>query len=212
MKAVFKLKSYIIVSLSSFFFLMGCTAQKSINPTRDNVRIINRDVSFTDKALELNASEGGGMAILENISFRNGTIQLDIKGENNPGKSFVGIAFNIQNDSTYEAVYFRPFNFESPAKIRREHGIQYVFEPVYSWEKLRTENTGEFEAAFIDPPSPDGWFSISLTVENERVIVKDGDSGKLLMQAKRLSAASSDKIGFWVGNNSKGSFRDLEIQ
>lgn len=211
MKLGFKLKSYLIGSLSSLI-LMGCTVQKSIIPTKENVQSVNREVSFTEKATELNAAEGGGMAILENFSFRSGTIRLEIKGENNPGKSFVGIAFNIKNDSTYEAIYFRPFNFKSPEKIRREHGIQYVFEPNYSWKKLRSENTGEFEAEFIDPPSPDDWFSISLTVENDKVIVKDGDSGKLLMQAKRLSTTSSDKLAFWVGNNSKGSFRNLKIQ
>ena len=211
MKTGFKLKSYLTGSLS-ILVLMGCNAQKSTIPVKENVRIVNREVSFTEKGLELNASEGGGMAIFENISFRNGTIRLDLKGENNPGKSFVGVAFNIQNDSTYEAIYFRPFNFESPEKIRREHGIQYVFEPNYSWKKLRTDSTGEFEAEFIDPPSPNNWFSISLTVENNKVIVKDVDSGKLLMQAKRLSTTLSDKLGFWVGNNSKGSFRDLRVQ
>jgi len=211
MKSDFKFKNYLIGGLS-FFLLMGCTAQKSITPTKEGVRNVNREVSFTGRALELNAAEGGGMAILENMSFTTGTIRLDIKGENNPGKSFVGFAFNIQNDSTYEAIYFRPFNFESSEKIGREHGIQYVFEPNYSWKKLRTENTGEFEAEFIDPPLPDDWFSISLTVDNDKIIVKDYDSGKLLMQARRLSTTSSDKIGFWVGNNSKGSFRDLKIQ
>ena len=211
MKTGFKLKSYLIGSLS-IIVLMGCNAQKVITPTKENVRNVNREVSFKGKTLELNASEGGGMAIFENISFRNGNVRLDLKGENIPGKSFVGIAFNIQNDSTYEAIYFRPFNFESPEKIKREHGIQYVFEPNYSWKKLRTDSTGEFEAEFIDPPSPDDWFSISLTVENDKVIVKDGDSGKLLMQAKRLSSTTSDKLGFWVGNNSKGSFRDLRIK
>lgn len=44
-----------------------------------------------------------------------------------------------------------------------------------------------------------------LTVENDKVIIKDGDSGKLLMQAKRLLSTISDKEGFWVGNNLKGS-------
>lgn len=205
------MKGYLIGSVS-ILFLMGCNAQKLMTQTKENVRSVNRKVSFTGKALELNAAEGGGMAILENLSFENGTIQLDIKGENNPGESFVGVAFNIQNDTTYEAIYFRPFNFESPEKIRREHGIQYVFEPNYSWKKLRADNTGEFEAEFIDPPLPDEWFSISLTVENDKVLVKDGDSGKLLMQVKRLSTTSSDKLGFWVGNNSKGSFKDFRIQ
>ncbi|MGS2739029.1 hypothetical protein [Sinomicrobium sp. M5D2P17] len=211
MKSGFKLQSYLIGCIPALF-LMGCNTQKQIIPTKETIRNVNREVSFTGKVLELNAAEGGGMAILENISFKNGTVRLAIKGENNPGKSFVGIAFNIQNDSTYEAIYFRPFNFESTEKIRREHGIQYVFEPNYSWKTLRRENKGEFEAEFIKPPSPDDWFTVSLTIEKDKIIVRDGHTGKLLMQAKRLSTTLSDKFGFWVGNNSKGSFKDLTIQ
>ncbi|MFK7813350.1 MAG: hypothetical protein AB8B59_12730 [Maribacter sp.] len=191
---------------------MGCRAQKSITPTKENVQIVNRELSFTGESLELDAAEGSGMVILNDVSFRTGTMQLDIKGENNPGRSFVGIAFNIQNDSTYEAIYFRPFNFESSEQIRREHGIQYIYTPDFDWRRLRTENEGEFEAEFINPPSPDEWFSILVTVENDKVIVKEADSGKLLMQTRRLSAASSEKFGFWVGNNSRGSFKNLRIQ
>ncbi|PIB29396.1 hypothetical protein [Maribacter sp. 4G9] len=210
MKSQIKLKHYLMSSVFSLF-LMGCSAQKSIIPTKENVRSVNREIHFTEGVLELNAAEGNGMAILTDVSFQIGTIQLDIKGENNPGSSFVGIAFNIQNDSTYEAVYFRPFNFKSPEQNRLEHGIQYIFEPNYPWYRLRNENTGEFEAEFINPPPPDDWFSISLTIEKNRVIVKDS-SGRLLMQVKRLSTISSSKIAFWVGNYSKGSFRNLKIQ
>ena len=211
MKSNFKLKRYLIGSIIGIF-LAGCSASRLVNLKRENVRSINREISVTEKALELNAAEGSGLAILKNVSFINGTMQLDIKGENNPGKSFVGVAFNIKNDSTYEAIYFRPFNFGSPKKIRREHSIQYIFEPDNSWKKLRTENPGEFEAEFANQPSPDDWFSISLNVQNDRVTVKDAGSGKLLMQVDRLTTTTSDKIGFWVGNNSKGSFRDLRIR
>jgi len=211
MKVEFKLKTYLIGVLFSLV-LLGCGAQKSMTLTKENVRVVNREVSFTEGTLHLNAAESDGLAVLENHSFNSGTILFDIKGENRPGGSFVGIAFNIENDTIYEAIYFRPFNFESPEKIRREHSIQYVSSPEYFWRKLREENTGEFEAEYFDPPSPDDWFSISLTVETDKVIVKDADSGKLLMQSRRLAKPSSDKIGFWVGYNSVGSFRNFRIE
>lgn len=211
MKPSFKLK-YCVVACLSMLLIIGCSTKKIITPTILDVRVVDREVSMVGKSLNLNAAEGDGMAILKNVSFTNGTISLDIKGENNPGRSFVGIAFNIENDTTFEAVYFRPFNFESPEQIRREHSMQYTYSPDYPWRRLRTENEGEFEAEYFDPPSPDDWFSITLIIEKDKVIVKETDSGKLLMQTRRLSSASSDKIGFWVGNDSKGSFRNFRIQ
>ncbi len=204
-------KSYIISSFL-IFILIGCVLVKPITPIKENVRVVNRTVSFDGKTLELDAVEGEGMAVLNDVSFTNGTMTFDIKGENKPGRSFVGIAFNIEDDSTFEGVYFRPFNFESSEQIRREHSIQYIYHPDFPWNRLREENTGEFEAEFFDPPSPDDWFSISLTVEKDEVIVKDVNSGKVLLQTRRLSSATSDKIGLWVGNNSKGSFKNLKIR
>jgi hypothetical protein len=191
---------------------MGCTAQKRLDLEKESLMSVNREVAVEGGSISLNAAEGDGMAILKSISFKGGTVQLDIKGEDNPGKSFVGLAFNIQNDSTYEAIYFRPFNFRSGEKIRRQHGIQYIFSPDYSWERLRTEKEGQFEAEFVGPPSPNDWFSVSIKITSGNVVVKDVKSGKTLMRAERLANGLSDKLALWVGNNSNGEFRNLMIK
>lgn len=85
----------------SLFSLMGCTAQKQLKLEKESLRSVNREVTVNGGSVSLDAAANGGMAILKNISFNQGTVELDIKGEDNPGKSFVGLAFNIQNDSTY---------------------------------------------------------------------------------------------------------------
>ena len=196
----------------AILFIVSCKSQKDIVLKNESITKVNRQVSINGNTLNVNASEGDGLAILEDVSFKVGTLQFDVKGENDPGKSFVGIAFNIQNDSTYESIYFRPFNFESPEKVRREHGIQYIYEPKFPWRRLRQEQEGVFEAEFIDPPSPDDWFSITLKVEKDKVTVMESGSNRTLLEVERLSSTSSGKIGFWVGNNSKGSFRNLRIE
>ena len=97
-----------------FFSLISCSSQLILFEN-DNLDVINRDIILINNpknTLSLNNKKGDGMAIIKNLDFDKGVIELEIKGENNPGKSFVGIAFNIQNDSVYEAVYFRPFNFQ----------------------------------------------------------------------------------------------------
>jgi hypothetical protein len=160
----------------------------------------------------MDAQESSGLAILNHITFEKGVIELDILGEDNPGKSFVGLAFNIQNDSTYEAVYFRPFNFHSTEQIRRDHGMQYIFHPDYPWFKLRKDREGQFESVFTNPPSPDDWFRVRIIIHPDQIIVEDPRSGKQLMQCERLTKPKSDKIGFWTGFGSKGSFKKLQVK
>ena len=107
-----------ILTLTATILIAGLTSSfgQFIPFENTNLDVINREiVSINDSrnTLILSRIEGDGMAIVNDLDFAEGTIELEIKGENSPGRSFVGVAFNIQNDSTYEAVYFRPFNFQS---------------------------------------------------------------------------------------------------
>ena len=124
----------------------------------------------------------------------------------------MGLAFNIQNDSTFEAIYFRPFNFQAEEKIRREHSVQYVFHPKNPWRYLRTNFEGQYEAEFPRQPSPDDWFSVRIAIDDKKVKVYDKESKTELLAIDRLSEQMSDKIALWVGHNSKGEFRNLKIR
>ena len=120
---------------------------------------INRELSQITNdsvAVQTKCGLGGmGLSILKDVSFDDGTVQIELLGENNPGRSFVGFAFNIQNDSTYEVVYFRPFNFVAEEQLRKKHMVQYIFHPEFTWKKLRETRTGEFENEIVNPPDPD---------------------------------------------------------
>lgn len=182
--------------------------------TSDNLDVRNRDivsVNSDPNTIALNNKKGDGIAIIKNLEFDQGTIEVELKGENNPGRSFVGIAFNIQNDSTYEAVYFRPFNFKSDEKIRREHSVQYIFHPKHTWRFLRTNNEGQYESEYPRQPSPDDWFGVQVKIDDKRVYVYDKKTNTELLSIERLSPQVSDRIGLWTGFNSKGEFRNLEI-
>ena len=89
--------------------------------------VYNRNVTYDD-AVHLDRKEGDGLLRLQNFDFQNGTIELDIKGKNELGSSFVGSAFRGLNDSTYDAVYFRPLILNPE---RRNHSVQYISQPVY---------------------------------------------------------------------------------
>ncbi len=194
--------------------LYACSSQ--IVPFgNDNLEVINRDIVSINNpknTLVLNNKKGSGLAIIKDVQFDEGIIELELKGENNPGKSFVGIAFNIQNDSIYEAVYFRPFNFQSDKKIRREHSVQYIHHPKYTWRFLRTNYEGQFESEYPRQPLPDEWFGVRVKIDAKKVSVYDQETNTELLSVERLTKQVSDRIGLWTGFNSKGEFRNLKIK
>jgi hypothetical protein len=210
------MKTRLLLLAASFILLFTQCAVSDQDDSQLELTVVNRNLSAFPRdrgsAVQLNAQAGDGLAILNEIEFETGTIEVDLMGENNPGKSFIGIAFNIQNDSTYEAIYFRPFNFVAEEQIRKEHMVQYIFHPEYGWNRLRTERTGEFEAELPNPPNPDGWFRAYITVSQDRVQVRLSETSEPVLDVPRLSEPFSNKIGYWVGNNSSGRFDDFKIK
>jgi len=208
-------KNFLIMSiLTGCLTLLGC-AVGLVNLSDGRLNTVNRDILSNDESTNtviLDSKPGDGLAIIEDLDFQRGTIEIELRGENTPGRSFVGIAFNIQNDSTYEAVYFRPFNFQSEEKIRRERSVQYISHPKNTWRFLRANHEGEFETEFGRQPAPEDWFAIEVRVESERILVYDRASNTELLSVRRLENHKSNKIGLWTGHNSKGAFRNLRIK
>src|SRR5688572_21152277 len=69
-----------------------------------------------------------GIAWLKGVTFSEGTIELDLRGRDVLQKSFLGIAFHGIDTGTFDAIYFRPFNFRSEDPVRKIHAVQYVSE------------------------------------------------------------------------------------
>ena len=179
------------------------------------MEMVNREISpypEDPNAVEMNANNSSGLGVLEDVHFDKGTIEIDLKGENNPGKSFIGIAFNIQNNETYEAVYFRPFNFVAEEQIRKEHMVQYIYHPEFTWRKLREERTGAFENEIPSPPNPDTWFKAKIKISDEKVDVFINGISEPVLSIDRLTSSKSKKIGIWTGYGSSGRFKNLVLR
>ena len=187
--------------------------QRSIAPK--DVAVFNRSVSSlsdgTKKGLRLSASPGDGVAYLRGIEFGNGTIELDIRGKDLQGRSFVGIAFHGVDGTTYDAIYLRPFNFRTPDSTRRNHAVQYISHPVYTWQKLRAERPGTFEQPVSPAPDPNAWFHVRVVVANPKVSVFVGDAKQPSLVVDLLNDRAKGLVGLWVGNNSEGEFANLAI-
>ena len=207
-------------NLLVFLLMPGlCLAQQMeldlVNKLKNkDVIAVNRTITVSADAshIEMDAKEGDGLGIIEGVSFVEGDIELDIKGANIKGRSFVGFAFNIQNDSTYEAIYFRPFNFVAEEEIRQLHMLQYIKHPEFTWHALRESRTGEFENRIQDPPDPNDWFHARIVIEANQITVYVNEADEPSLQVERLDSFKSDRIGVWTGFNSAGAFGNLKIK
>jgi hypothetical protein len=159
----------------------------------------------------LDAREGDGVAWWPDASFRTGVIELDIRGRDVQGESFVGVAFHGVDATTYEGVYFRPFNFRTDVAARRQRAVQYISHPAHPWQLLRETSPGVYEKPVEPPPDPDGWFRARVHVAAETVTVFVDDAASPALEVKRLTDRAGGWVGLWVGNGSPGDFANLTL-
>lgn len=123
----------------------------------DKLEVFNRKVTpFSEegkKGIRFSKNENDGMAWLKGVEFSNGIIELDIRGKDILQQSFVGVAFHGTDNNILDAIYFRPFNFQSSDQVRRIHAVQYVSHPDNTWNVLREKFNGKYEKAVNHPPN-----------------------------------------------------------
>jgi hypothetical protein len=180
------------------------------------LQVFNRSVtSLSDsarKGLRLSERPDNGVAYLPGVEFANGMIEVDVRGKDVQQQSFVGVAFHGVDSTTYDAIYFRPFNFGAADPARRAHAVQYVSHPTYPWQKLRAEHPGVYEQPVKPVPDPNGWFHVRVVVAGSQVRVFVNDATEASLVVNRLSERTKGLVGLWVGNNSGGDFANLRIR
>lgn len=178
-------------------------------------KVHNRQLSsVTDAgrmALRFDERPGSGIAWWPDSKLADGTIEFDVRGKNAPQQSFVGIAFHGADETTYDVVYFRPFNFRATDALARSHAVQYISLPGYDWQKLRSEHTGEYEKAIAAPPDPDAWFHVRIVIAHPQISAFVNGSSEPSLVVKQLNERTAGWVGLWVGNGSGGDFANLKI-
>jgi hypothetical protein len=211
-------------SMLPVFVLIGCAliaarpaaAQKidlSERLTAGKVRIVNREAKPLQErnGIHVAAKPGNGVVWIEGSDFKSGTIQVDLRGRDVLGQSFVGLAFHRKDDATYEAVYLRPFNFRAEDPVRRQHAVQYISVPDYDWPRLRKEFPEEFENPVDQSIVPTDWVRLRLVVDSGKVQIYVGDVKTPALEVRKLGSLDGGMIGLWTGNNSEGDFANLVI-
>lgn len=183
---------------------------------KGKLSIVHREVGGINEAdnrfIRISEKEGEGLVWLPITDFRNGVIEIEMRGKDVLQRSFIGIAFHALNDSTFDAVYCRPFNFFAKDSIRRIHAIQYISHPVFTWKKLREERNGVFEKEIIAPPDPNEWFTLKLVIKDKSVQAFINQSKTESLKVEKISTIASGRIGIFVGDGSGGDFKSLKVR
>jgi hypothetical protein len=147
---------------------------------------------------------------LEDVIFTDGTIECDILGKSGSrGSNFPGLNFRGVDDSTFESIYFRPFNFRAENPENASHAVQYISPPQWTWSKLRAEKTGQYEKPIVPPPDGDAWFRAKIVVQGNKVSVFVNDAPKACLEIETLSDRRAGRVGIGAGD---AYFANLRIK
>jgi hypothetical protein len=181
----------------------------------NKIELFNRTLDQTKadspEAVFLNAAPNDGLAWITGVELSEGAIELEIKGKNQQGQSFVGIAFHGQDNAAFDAVYLRPFNFQAAEQERRSHAIQYISMPQHDWSNLRKNHSGKYEFAITPAPDPNSWVKLKVVVKGKNVAAFVNGSDMPALSVELLNDRLKGKVGLWVGNGSDGGFRNLKV-
>lgn len=183
--------------------------------TSKELQVYNRELTLINenniRGIRLSKAYGEGIAWVNNLEFSEGTIEFDVRGEDTKQHSFVGIAFHAVNDSTFDAVYLRPFQFRETNETLRSHGIQYISLPEFTWRVLRAKFPDRYEHAVDSAPDPNGWVHVRLEIKGNTIRTFINGSSQPALVVEKLTAVTSGRLGFYVADTSGGDFANLVV-
>lgn len=211
-------------SLAILFVLLFAISSSSQNVIKidlhkqvqeKGIRVFNRVLGLINEGsyqgISLSKDEGEGVAWIKGIEFSNGVIEFDVRGENIKQHSFVGIAFHGVNDETFDAIYLRPFQFQEQDQLLRDHSIQYISLPDFTWRKLREQFPGKYEHSIDPSPDPDSWIRVRVVIKDAVISTYINGNKEPSLVVNKVTAIKTGSIGFYVADTSGGDFANLTI-
>ena len=186
-------------------------------------RLIARNVTIAQteyqgrSAVRLVGDPGAALAsayaVVKDVSFRDGVIEVDVAGMPAGGGSargFIGIAFRLQPDGKYEYIYLRPTNGRADDQVRRNHSTQYSAYPDFSFNRLRQDAPGQYES-YVDL-QPGVWTRLKIEVEGQkaRLYVHGSEQPCLIVNDLKLERREGG-VALWIEPSTEGYFSNLKI-
>ena len=198
-------QSRIVPIMPAAFTLDGVLASTVRHDNRDALRLIEAD-----------NRRAGGLAVVNGVFIRNGTIEIDVAGRRGPyatadDRGFIGVAFRVSSDRTrYEYIYLRPDNGRAEDQVRRNHSIQYSAHPDFLWPRMRKEFPEKYES-YVDLQAG-VWTAMRIEVSGTtaRLFVDANTEPNLIVTDLKLGA-SEGGIGLWIGAGTEGFFSNLRM-
>jgi hypothetical protein len=188
-------------------------------------RLSGKSVSIAQKdfkgrsAVQVIAANGAAnatsYAVIKDVRFRDGAIEVDVAGQPAAGASegargFIGIAFRLQSDGRYEYIYLRPTNGRADDQVRRNHSTQYSSHPDFDFARARKEAPEKYES-YVDL-QPGVWTRYKIEVDGRkaRLYVHGAEQPCLVVNDLKLDPREGG-VALWVGPETEGYFSNLKI-
>jgi len=185
----------------------GVTVTPASHEGKRGIRIVEESMGRAD-----------AIVLLPYAKFRNGTIEVELAGDvrsdaSEEMRGFVGIAFRVSDvDGAfhYECIYLRPTNGRADEQLRRNHSVQYVSHPEYTWRRLRDEYPGVYES-YADLV-PGEWTQVRIVVTGRRAeLFLHGGGQPVLIVRDLKGEVDRGGVALWIGQGTVAHFRDLRI-
>ena len=157
------------------------------------------------------------LAVVEGVEFGSGTIELEVAGQPAPGaqggaRGFVGIAWRLRDDNkTYDCFYLRPTNGRAGDQERRNHSVQYISHPEWTWYRFRSETPSKYET-YADIV-PGEWIPLKIVVDGEkaRLHVNGAEQPTLIVNDVKSGPDASGGVALWLEGSTVAHYRNLRI-
>lgn len=162
-------------------------------------------------------SQFESFAVIVGTDFSSGVIEAEVAGAPAPdaegaARGFVGIAFRVQPDTqTYDAFYLRPTNGRADDQVRRNHSVQYISHPEWTWQRFRQETPERYES-YVDLV-PGEWTRIRIVVRGQQahLYVHGQEHPTLIVNDVKSGSQGRGEIALWIGPGTVAHFRDVRV-
>jgi hypothetical protein len=161
------------------------------------------------------AANATSYALVKGVTFRDGTIEVDLAGQpaadaGAGARGFIGIAFRLQSDGSYEYIYLRPTNGRADDQVRRNHSTQYASYPNFGFDRSRQEAPEKYES-YVDL-QPGVWTKYKIEVEGRRarLYVNGAEQPCLVVNDMKLEPREGG-VALWIEPGTEGYFSNLKI-
>ena len=157
------------------------------------------------------------LAILDAPELADGSIDVAVAGEPRHGmppdsRGFIGIAFRTGASGEWsEVFYLRPTNGRADDQVRRNHSVQYVSHPDFTWSRLRSESPGVYES-YVDL-QPGVWTNMRILVSGHTArLYVNGAAQPTLVVNDLKHGGGGGRIALWAHVETDAYFGTMTIE